>query len=61
MRVSCFVLKIILCLKSQLCLDVGGEMPALKPSCKTLAVSLKDDTNNEMDDNNNITIWTDRL
>jgi len=30
-------------------------------SCETLAVSLKDDTNNEMDDNNNITIWTDRL
>jgi hypothetical protein len=39
MRVSCFVLKIILCLKSQLRLDVGGEMPALKPSCKTLVLS----------------------
>jgi hypothetical protein len=38
MRVSYFVLKIILCLKSQLRLDVGGEMPALKPSCKPLAV-----------------------
>jgi hypothetical protein len=30
-------------------------------SLGALAVSLKDDTNNEMDDNNNITIWTDRL
>jgi hypothetical protein len=42
-------------------MKVSASKSATSPSCKTLAVSLKDDTNNEMDDNNNITIWTDRL